>query len=119
MLNDGEIDCANVTRSYHFNQGYESFKDAGAWAFNCNIELLQTNINTLDYIPLILFDDRCHYHNSATQGLNQLKIANKVVYISESLSVTQSLVMVGHGITTVAYASLSLMTQLTNDDIGF
>lgn len=119
MLNDGEIDCAIVTRSDHFNQGYELFKDAGIWGFNGNIELLQTNINTLGYIPLILFDDSCHCHNSAIQGLSQLKIANKVVYVSESLSVIQSLVMVGYGITTVACTSLGLMTQLTNDDIGF
>ena len=118
MLNDGELDCAIVTRSDHFKQGYELLQDIGVWGFNGNINALKASIDSLGYMPLVLYDESCHFHTSAIQGLSQLKIASKVKYVSESLSAIQSLVMAGEGITMLAHCSLGSLTELKADTLG-
>lgn len=114
LLSSGTLDAAIVSRSSAKEAGRFLQQDKGVWAFNGDINGLIKNYAKRSSISLILFDESCHFHHAAIQGLSQINIASQVVCSANSLSAITNLVLAGQGITVVAQSSLGQMTALTN-----
>lgn len=114
LLSAGALDTAIVSRSSAKEAGQFLQQDKGVWAFNGDIERLRQGYSNKVSVPLILFDESCHFHHSAIQGLSQINIASQVVCSANSVGAISSLVLAGQGVTVVAQCSLGQMTRLTN-----
>ncbi len=115
MLSAGSLDTAIVSRSSAREAGQFLQQDKGTWAFNGDIDKLRDTYEQTQRVPLVLFDESCHFHHAAIQGLSQINITNQVICSADSLGAISSLVMAGQGITVVAKSSLGQMTPLIED----
>lgn len=116
MLSLGTLDTAIVSRASAKEAGQFLQQDKGVWAFNGDIEQLKDNYTKDNKVSLVLFDESCHFHHAAIQGLSQINIASQVICSANSVGAISSLVMAGHGITVVAQSSLGQMTMLTPEN---
>lgn len=116
MLSAGTLDTAIVSRSSARAAGHFLQQDKGMWAFNGDMVALKQHYEDKSSVPLILFDESCHFHHSAIQGLSQINIASQVICSANSVGAIASLVLAGQGITVVAKSSLGQMTILTEDN---
>lgn len=116
MLSAGMLDTAIVSRSSAKEAGRFLQKDQGVWAFDGNTESLKQSYLSKASVPLILFDESCHFHHAAIQGLSQINIASQVVCSANSVGAIASLVLSGQGVTVVAQSSMGQMTPLTDDN---
>lgn len=114
LLSSGTLDAAIVSRSSAKEAGQFLQQDKGVWAFNGDRTSLIRSYANKSSIPLVLFDESCHFHHAAIQGLSQVNIASQVICSANSVGAINSLVLAGQGITVVATSSLGQMTILTN-----
>lgn len=121
MLSAGSLDTAIVSRSSAREAGRFLQQDKGTWAFDGDTDKLKDSYEQTQRMPLVLFDESCHFHHAAIQGLSQINIASQVVCSADSLGAIESLVLAGQGITVVAKSSLGQMTSLmeTNNPLPF
>lgn len=112
LLSVGALDTAIVTRASAREAGHFLQQDKGFWAFDGNVERLSKDYTRRHRVPLILFDESCHFHHAAIQGLSQINVASQVICSANSLGAISSLVLAGQGITVVAQSSLGQMTAL-------
>lgn len=116
MLSAGELDTAIVSRSSAKEAGFFLQQDQGVWAFDGDAKRLKKNYEKSRSIPLILFDESCHFHHSAIQGLGQINVTSQVICSANSVGAISSLVMAGQGISVVAKSSLGQTTLLTKNN---
>lgn len=116
MLSLNTLDTAIVSRASAKEAGQFLQQDKGVWAFNGDIEQLKEKYAKDNKASLVLFDESCHFHHAAIQGLSQINIASQVICSANSVGAIGSLVMAGHGITVVAQSSLGQMTALTSEN---
>jgi len=113
LLSTGVLDAAIVSRSSAKEAGHFLQQDNGVWAFDGNTSRLANSYYNNASVPLILFDESCHFHHAAIQGLSQINVASQVVCSANSVGAISSLILTGQGITVVAKSSLGQMTALT------
>ena len=116
MLSAGTLDTAIVSRSSARTAGQFLQQDKGVWAFNGDKITLKRHYKSRCSVPLILFDESCHFHHAAIQGLSQINIASQMICSANSVGAIASLVLAGQGITVVASSSLGQMHILTDDN---
>ena len=116
LLGSGALDIAIVSRSSAREAGQFLQQDKGCWAFDGDTKKLRESYERNLSVPLILFDESCHFHHAAIQGLSQINIASQVICSANSLGAVSSLVLAGQGITVVAHSSLGHMSVLTDDN---
>lgn len=119
MLDAGELDVAIVSRASARQAGLFLQQDTGVWAYDGDAKKLRGCYQTSQTVPLILYDESCHFHHAPIQGLSQHNIASQVLCSTGSLGAIQSLVLSGQGITVVASSSLGQMTKLNEADAPF
>lgn len=113
LLSSGTLDAAIVSRSSAKEAGQFLQQDKGVWAFDGDLSRLAKNFVKDSIVPLVLFDESCHFHHAAIQGLSQINIASQVICSANSVGAISSLVLAGQGVTVVAKSSLGQMTILT------
>lgn len=116
MLSAGALDVAIVSRSSAREAGQFLQQDKGVWAFDGDTESLKASFAAMRKIPLVLFDESCHFHHAAIQSLSQINIASQVLCSVDSVSAIISLVRSGLGVTVVAQSSLGQMVALTDNN---
>ena len=114
MLAQGEIDTAIVSRSAANISGYYLEEGQGVWAFNGDTDSLARTYAKTGQVPLVLFEQSCHFHHAAVQGLSQLNINSRMVCSTNSVNAIENLVKAGQGVTVVATGSVGQMTLLTD-----
>ncbi len=116
LISSGALDIAIVSRSSAREAGQFLQQDKGSWAFDGDVVSLKKRYDYDLSLPLVLFDESCHFHHAAIQGLSQINIAGQVTCSANSLGAISSLVLTGQGVTVVAQSSLGQMTALTDDN---
>ncbi|WP_230658678.1 LysR family transcriptional regulator [Psychrobacter sp. I-STPA10] len=119
MLDAGELDVAIVSRSSASKAGLFLQQDTGVWAYDGDTKRLCQYYQQNQSVPLVLYDESCHFHHAPIQSLSQHNIASQVLCSTGSLGAIQSLVLSGQGITVVASSSLGQMVALTTTDAPF
>ena len=119
LLATGVLDLAIVSQSSAKEAGQYLQQSHGVWAFNGDSKRLAAHYEASKSVPLILFDESCHFHHAAVHGLSQLIVPSHIVCSTNSVSAIQSLVLAGQGITVVAECSIGKMTRLTEDNSPF
>ncbi len=113
MLGTGLLDVAIVSRSSATEAGQFLQNSTGIWAFNGDPEQLLKCYEKMHCVPLVLFDESCHFHHIAVQSLSQINVASQLICSANSVGAIINLVQSGLGITVVAETSLGQMTPLT------
>ena len=116
MLSANLLDAAIVSRSSAKEAGQFLQQDKGIWAFNGDSDGLKRHYHDKGFVPLVLFDDSCHFHHAPIQGLSQINIASQLICSASSVGAIASLVLSGQGVTVVAESSIGNMTPLTKDN---
>ncbi len=117
MIDAGELDAAIVTCSSGQGNGYFLYQDKAVWAAGSPAQL--SALLRQPFLPLVLFDASCHFHQTAVEGLSRLKVTNKVIFSSTSRSGIEALVLDGQGITVVAECSLGQMRRIWPEEMPF
>ena len=92
LLDNNEIDLAILTRLHNSNEGVLIYQEKGAWAAT-NSEALQQRP-----LPLVLFEPTCKYHSQVIDGLEKSGISYDLVCSASHVSLLQSLVKKGVGV---------------------
>lgn len=117
-LDNGEIDMAILTVPENYDEGYFLQYDTGVWAYNGDDKTLQALL-AKDKLPLVLYDNSCHFHKSAINRLTKLNIAYEIKAFSSSSSAVVNMVKQGIGITAIASESLAGLTEITQNNCSF
>lgn len=118
MLDSGELDLAIATSTSGMTPNYFLQADKGVWAYSGNDAHLK-NILALPKLPLILYDESCHFHHAAVENFSKQTLSYEVVTASSSASAIISLVMQGMGITVVVNDGLGCMSKLSEALVPF
>lgn len=116
LLAQSELDIVVLSRGSAKEAGHFLEESQGIWAFNGNCRALQQAYKSKSSVALVLFDESCHFHHAAVQGLSQINIASQIKCSTNSVSAIKSLVSAGQGITVVAKCSANGLIHLTKDN---
>lgn len=105
LLDGSSVDLAILSKKSNKDEGYFLQNDVGVWAYNGNDAQL-TQLFNLPELPLLLYDNSCHFHHCAVDGLIQQHQAYRIVSTSNSNSAIVNLVKQGLGITAMAKNSI-------------
>lgn len=118
MLDSGELDLAIATSTADTKPNYFLQADKGVWAYSGDDTHLK-QILAEPKLPLILYDDSCHFHHAAVENFSKQTHPYEVVTASSSASAIISLVMQGMGITVVVNDGLGDMQLLPQHKVPF
>lgn len=116
LIASNELDIAVVSRGSAKEAGHFLEESQGIWAFNGNGKTLKILVSNNGSVPLVLFDESCHFHHAAVQGLSQMTVASQIMCSTNSVTAIKSLVMAGQGVTVVAECSASGLTPLNEEN---